>query len=371
MKVVWVYPVDKRDGISLYAGRYVAALKPLIAVESADVEECRKAGPALLQKLSECDVVHIQYEPSFFVRGSRDSYEPLCRRIRVPLVVTLHEVYDSFPGVFPRDRIRGNPITKQLKRSLYDYRHPALTRFSHHLAHGFWAHIVLVHHGYQKAVIANSGLPSHRIAVMAHPVPAIGTAPDGGSARDSITDVRMGATGFLNPGYDYDLLMRALEKLTVPWHFTWIGGIRRQEDTLVLRSLQQQIVKRGWEQRFTITGWVADEDQIRRLASLDLFLALFKHRSTSGSLAMAFAAGLPTIATSLPLTEALRSNAEMLLTSPPDAQQVADRIRALIDDCHLRQRLRKTAARYAADHSYENMARQMVQLYERFAADKA
>ncbi|MBD3392169.1 MAG: hypothetical protein GF418_08830, partial [Chitinivibrionales bacterium] len=285
MRVGWIYPRDNRCGIALYGRRYTEALAKLIDVFSLDASEA--VSPGSRESVRKCDLVHVQYEPAHFVRGGRDLYRALRARIPRPLIVTLHEVYHEFPGVFPRSAIRGRGPVRWLRERLYDLRHPVHTRYRKHVHARFGAQRIVVHYPYQKGIVVDQGIPSGMVEIIPHPTvtpPARNPVP---RERPDRRPLHFGCTGFINANYDYELLFNTLQAIEKPWRFTWIGGIRREEDRVLLERIEQVVRARQWEDKFSVTGWVPDGEQMDRLADIDVYLALFVNRSTSGSLLMA------------------------------------------------------------------------------------
>jgi len=178
----------------------------------------------------------------------------------------------------------------------------------------------------------------------------------------------LGATGFINPNYDYDLLFAALERLERAWHFSWIGGVRRVEDEQLADALRRRIAQRGWNDRFEITGWVSDEEQMKRCAALDMFLALFKHRSSSSSLMIAFAARLPVVGLPHPLFHELNREKELVCIAEGGADAVARCIAELAGDEKRRRRLVAEVSAYAERHSFKQMSQRVFVLYQKVSA---
>jgi glycosyltransferase involved in cell wall biosynthesis len=299
MKIAWIYPQRERCGIALYSRRYVDALEKLVEVCSFDLSGLACECDNRIAEINCCDLVHIQYETSFFMKCKKDFYGALRKKITPPVVVSLHEVYRTFPDVVPREQLRGPPGSLFLKRMLYDYRHPAQTAFRRHVSRGFCADKILVHQEYHKAILEKARVPGDIISVLPHPVKIVPGAP-GFLPWDGKRPVHLTACGYINPHYNYNLLFSALRGLDVPWRFTWMGGVRRDEDQALLEHILQKVRSAGWQERFQITGWLPDEDLNKILRTRDVFCAFFKERSSSGTLATAIGACRPIVATELP-----------------------------------------------------------------------
>jgi glycosyltransferase involved in cell wall biosynthesis len=366
MKIAWIFPLEKQCGISLYSKSYVKALGTICSVACVDPMDYCAGKTGVLLKIKDCDIVHIQYESSFFTSGRKNFYEKLCAAVSRPLVVSLHEVYRSFPDVFPREQLAGSGPLLRLRQSIYDRRHPVQTAYFRHAAKSFCARRVLVHQEFQKTILETLGVRPETIIVLPQPVPVIGPpapAPVPAGFGDR-RPTRFAGFGFVNPHYDYALLYAALERLDIPWQFTWIGGVRRSEDEALLREIRANIDKRGWQDRFTVTGWVDEAERDRLLVSADIVLALFSARSSSASLAAALGALRPVIATKLPLTDDLAARHGVLhcVASTPEA--VAGGIQKIISDEPFRTALLDNVARYRENNSFPALAKQLALLYE-------
>lgn len=365
MTIAWISPFSERCGIADYSRQYVEALRKRCDVACFEPTDFRGRSSAAFASMNRCDLVHVQYESSFFSRGNGEYYGSLCRGCARPLIASLHEVYRSFPGVFPREQLSGSGVTLRLRQWLYDRRHPLQTAYLRHAASSFYATTVLVHYEFQAALAAGQGVDPEKIEILPHPLPRI-AVPAGSAVREAGTHppLCLAGLGFVNPHFDYRLLLAALDRLRSPWRFVWIGGPRRREDEEIAAGLNALINGRGWQDRFTITGWVDEDERNRLLLEADMVLALFSARSSSGSLATALGALRPVVATSLPLTEELAAKAGALHIVDSDAAAVAAGIERIAGDERLRSGMVANAAAYRDAVCYEAMAARLIDLYK-------
>ena len=369
MVIGWIYPHRERCGIARYSLDYAEALEAVATVRRIDPEWFFTDRKRLEKVLDGCTIAHLQYDTSAFMHGPADGYRKLVQQIPRPLIVSLHEVYDESPFIFPRNALRGNPFVLRIKRSLWNYTHPVDSAYLDHLAKGFGASHLLVHHRYHREILSGKGIDGARISVF--PMPLHRIAPPRPLELSSDGRLHLGAHGFIQSAFDFDLLFAILQKLEFPWHFTWIGGIRSDDQKPLHAELLRRIDTLGWNDRFTITGWVAESELGGYLAGIDLILALFKHRSSSASIARALSHGKPVIANELPLTMEIadgnrnshRSTAAPLLTAPADSSAVIERIGAFTTDGEIRLRLHEGINAYVEDHSFEKMAHRLLDLY--------
>jgi glycosyltransferase involved in cell wall biosynthesis len=361
MKIAWVFPHTERCGIAIYAQGYVAALGKEAEIKcfdpSALVADCSSAAVSL----NNCDIVHFQYEALFFFEKGRDHFPEMCRAIHVPIIVSVHEIYRSFPDVYPRERIRGHGPLAIVKRCLYDRRHPLQTAYYRHALHSFYAQRVLVHHEFQREILLDQGCSSQALTLFPHPA-VLDTEATYPQALQPGAPLHLAGSGFINPHFDYELLFAALERLTIPWTFTWIGGVRRQEDIPLQNEIVAHIESRGWTDRFRITGWVSECDLRSLLRKADIVCAFFIARSSSGSLAAAFKCLRPVIATPIPMTEAFARDG-MLHLSPADPDRVAKEILTLARQEDLRSSIVAKEKEYCLANGYASLSRRLMDIY--------
>lgn len=361
MNIVWIYPQTAHCGIAMYGDNYVAALKKRATIEVVSPDDILRSDAQSLYAISIADIIHLQYETSFFVKGHRDNYPALLARIRRPIFVSLHEVYKSHPDVFPRENLHGNIVTLMVRRWLYDFRHPVQRFFARHCFAHFGASHLLVHGDHHKEILGRLGITQIPVIVLPHPVRISPVA----RVVKQITDgpISIASSGFITNHFNYDLLFTALKELRRPWRFIWIGGARRHEDKSIEQSIQSRIAVEGWDERFTITGWVDQEKRDTLLSEADLYLAFFTARSSSGSLCTAIGSGVPIVATDLPLMREINGVIPFLTIVPSDPMAVATAIERLAADPACRSRISDQSAQYARDHSFETMADRMLRIY--------
>ncbi|MBN1577199.1 MAG: methyltransferase domain-containing protein [Chitinispirillaceae bacterium] len=371
VKAGWIYPHRERCGIARYSLDYIEALSGAADVVDIDPQWWTSDRKRFRRTLDGCDLLHVQYDTAAFFNRGRDFYSEMLRSVKIPVVVTLHEVHDEDPSIFPRSRLTGPFPLRRLKRALWDRRHPVQCAFERHLCRNFNARRILIHHRYHADILIRKGVSVSPLEVFPHPVKTI--APFCRFAFRGLPGVHIGAFGFINPNYDYDLLFCILEKMDRPWTFSWIGGVRTADQQLLFDALIARIAHKGWQDRFRITGWISEEEVPLRLFNVDIVLALFKNRSSSGSIARALGACKPVIATEIPLTREIASGGAAtdtpgadeppILLTPADADEVIARINTLLTDTVYQFRLYRGMSRYVEDMSFEKMALRLTRLY--------
>ena len=363
MKICWIFPQNKLCGISFYSHKYVGALKKYADILCVDPDDVIDKKAEALSALRQSDIVHIQYETTFYLKSKRDCYPNVCAAITCPVVVTLHEVYDQFPGVYPREAITGKGLVRAIKEHFYDARHPYITALTKHSAAGFFADALFVHCAFQREILLKKGIPPEKIIVLPFPISPGKDTTELNWDRPPL--IQLATTGFINDSFDYELLMETLEVCKLPWKFTWIGGVRRPDDRLLLKKIQNEIERRNWAGRFTITGEVTDKMRDEILGAAHVYLALFKYKSSSESLSVALGSRRLIVATELPLTREMNAEFPVMLLAPGKASEIAGAIERIVADARTRSALMEAMRRSTEKNSYDSIAQRLTKEYER------
>ncbi len=375
MKVAWIYPHRGRCGIAQYSLDYIDALSGSARIVEIDPQWWFTDRKQLADSLRGCSLVHVQYDTAAFMKGRSDGYRATVSLLRMPVIVSLHEVYDEDPWAFPRSAIRGPFPAAVMKRLLWDLRHPVQRAFSRHLRGSFFARRILVHHRYHCDILRRAGVDGNRLRVL--PMPVKRFVPFAPFPFPHLPLVRLGFAGFVNRSCDFDLLFGTLGLLKRPWTFTWIGGLRENNERTSMDALMKRISEMAWGDRFSVTGWVTGEEMSERLGEIDIVLAFFTRRSSSASIARAMGACKPVIAVGLPLVAEIASyhqpcGAEEppgppLLPVPADPAAAAGAVERLIDDQGLRENLYDGLASYTDAVSFERSAGELFSMYRSVA----
>lgn len=360
MKIAWIYPINRRCGIALYSESYLKALSKDIEIDTFSSDDILINVNDSANRLNQYDLIHIQYETSFFMLKSHDYYSKLTKLINKPIVISLHEIYNNFPDVYPKDSITG--ILAPLKKIIYDLKHPTITTYEKHLKQEFNASKVLVHYKFQKEILNLKGISATNIEVLALPseIPKNGIID-----KDNSTSLQLVASGFINKNYNYRHLIKTLSSLSVPWNFTWLGGARTSEGGAIQAWLENEIVQRAWTKKFKVTGWLSEEDLKKSLTSADIALHFYNARSSSATLIRSFAHGIPVIATELPLTKELKEECSFIIVQNNKFKETAQIIDELYNNRNRLIEISDSECGYAANHNYDNQAKSLIDIYKK------
>jgi hypothetical protein len=175
----------------------------------------------------------------------------------------------------------------------------------------------------------------------------------------------LGTTGFINPEYDYNLLFKILADLKTDWKFTWIGGIRSTDHQNLLDIITREICSRNWSERFRITGWVSQKSQSVLLSKIEIYLALFKNRSSSASIARALGARRLIIATENPIFFEINDslNTDVIRVTRHASDAVLKAIEVMSNDTIEMSRHYQAIDQYVAKYNFNSMALSMLDIY--------
>ncbi|MDG5813621.1 glycosyltransferase [Chitinispirillales bacterium ANBcel5] len=358
MIISWIYPKTEKCGINHYSIAYISAIGNLgveiNAIPWSSLRESHK-----LKDINKSDLVHIQYEPSIFLNKNKDFYPKLCAKINKPLIVTLHEIYETFPGVFPKSKIRGR--LKLLKELIYDYRHSAQTAFYRNLNNSFYSDQIIVHHNFQKKILVKKGMSAENIAVSGFPVKHESEYRESKPQKT----VQLGCAGFINSQFDYELLFQLLSKLKIKWNFTWVGGVRLSDHNYLQTSIEQKIKQLNWENKFNITGYLDINNYEQEIRKLDVGLCLFSNRSASKSISDMMAEGVIIACSCIEMTEEIAAEYNPVFMLSPNCLDAAAQIEQLSTNHRLRTKIQEGMGHYTKKYSIENLAAKTLNLYKK------
>ena len=132
--------------------------------------------------------------------------------------------------------------------------------------------------------------------------------------------------------------------------------------------VKKEVAERGWYNKFTITGWVTDENRNELLTQTDIYLALFSARSSSLSLATALGARRVIIATALPLSEEMVRNTPIMCITPSDSKSVIENIDRIIKDRPIQNDYLNAIDEYIKQHSYMELSKKLTEIYREIAS---
>lgn len=371
MKITMFSSWQVRCGIATYAADLAGSLAGLPETEVEIVPYDRKPHPSADYKvwggaMNVGDVAHIQHEYSFF--GYRtpwaNHYGAFVNQIRRPLVITRHVTFDG-PLTVP-----GNGPVHMIWRAKWSLYNRWLGPYAIYLNRDIFAVAdqIIVLSARLKAHLVERGLDAALIHVIPAGVPKV-PAPTGGEQLRiewNWTEKRViGMFGYITPVKGHSLALEALARLPEDVVLLIAGEVRRDQDRLVLASLERQIVELGLQNRVRITGYLPDEQVPAHIDACDLLLFPATHADSSYSLVTGIAyQHAPLIASDVfGHREVAERSAGIVLFRSGDVHAMTATIRRLLENPEQRNELVVEMTRYSLRYGWPAIAAQTRAVY--------
>lgn len=357
MNVTMFAPVREQCGISDYTRFLVDALPDVVRIVAAphiagNRAELRKRFAACGAQMNAGDVAHIQHQYFLFggVNPLKSDVQNFLQQIRVPLVMTVHEI------VLPKPT-DGFAFKCALN----------LTNRRNFLPPKIGAYIV--HTTADRTRLHSLGVSEAKIHFLPHGIPDALPMPTPEDAKRLLgLEGKRVLTlfGFLAAKKGHAHALNALVHLPGDVVLVFAGGQHPDDRSDYVANLRAQMEAQNLSSRVRITGFVAPEQIPVWMAATDVALTPFVETSGSGSLAHLMAYGVPTIASDIaPHREIAAEDAGIQLSQTEQPEPFAADIRALLNNPTQRAMMRAGAQDYAARHSFREIARQTHAIYER------
>ncbi len=347
---------EEQCGIADYSRALVAALRMeevRVDVVQASFDKQDKTHYASMGRaLNVGDVAHIQHSYAFFggMHPLKCGWGALAGQVEKPLVVTVHELDEKASGALPVPAKIEVALKHQLNKST----------FTHRAIDSWVCHAATV-----RDALLNLGVSPSRIFCRPLPIdrpPEPPSDPDALKRRWGLEGrMILVILGFLSRRKGYDLALKALKELPPQYSLVAAGGEHPTDKSNTTSWLLQQAAELGVQPRFTITGYLKEDELEQAAAMADIVLAPFREMSASASLGYALARGKPVIASDLPGNMGLEC---VRYFESGNATSLALAIRDLGANPERRIELAKQAREFAAERSYDTFAKEMIQVYQ-------
>lgn len=300
------------------------------------------------------DIAHVQHQ--YFLFGGVSPFKSHIRsflnEIHVPTVMTVHEIAEGQRGLAGRWAIA--------TANRLNFRHRAIRD-------------LIVHTEADRQRLLGIGVGHARVHIIRHAVPPALPMPDPQYARTVLESRHpelaghriVTIFGFLSNKKGHREALAALRHMPDDIALVFAGDRHPDDRTDYVPSLKSEITRLGLGGRAAITGYLSEEDVPRIMAATDVALAPFLYSSGSGSLANLIAYGRAIVASDIaPHRELVSEHPGLLALAPNhDPERLAAEVTALLDDPARRDQLERSALAYAAQHTYETMARETTLIY--------
>lgn len=297
---------------------------------------------------SHADIAHIQFQPQFFggMHPLRCTFPMLLKSLRVPTVVTIHEL----------DTRGALPIL--LAKSLINIWMLRRRRIEH----------FIVHNEFTKGWLKRFGVSRSKVTVIPMWVPKVELPKltKAGARKLLGLDCEhvIGAFGFIVRRRGYELLLEALDPFPYGAVLVIIGGKHPLDESGYYEEFMRRISRWRWKDRVITTGFVGDEELPTWFAAVDFVVAPFIELTESASLLRCIAHGLPIVCSDLKPLRELGERAKCIrLFKAGDALSLRAAVLELLESEDVRCQLAKNAISYAATYRVEQAAALTLRVY--------
>lgn len=300
----------------------------------------------------DADIAHIQHQYFFFggVAPHKNHTKAFLDAVRLPTVMTVHEIAEPPASGSPLTRLALSHVNRK------NFLHPVLRR-------------LLVHTEQDRLRLLDIGVDEAKIRLVRHGIPApiplppkeVAKAELGLSGRRVLT-----LFGYLSNKKGHPLAVEALSHLPEETVLLFAGGRHPEDETGYVAQVEALVASLNLQSRVRFTGYIPDGEIARYLAATDLALVPFAQTSGSGSLSLMLANGIPVAASRImPHKEILQDTPDSLALLPSfDPREVALSLQSLLFHEEALANLSRGASQYALRHSYLEMAKETMQVYE-------
>ena len=371
-------------GIATYCGNLVAALDrqgiqsdvyPLFphAWNSYLQSDIRRMRDEILERARAADLVHVQHEHGLFgvalgARGAAKNFGRILAGLLgsgKPVVTTFH----TAPLLGKRHEGFG-ALLDLLKRFGRD--RAWRTRVAGQFTASAGRALAIVHSATTRHALVQSGFPEESVRVVAHGcLPPRDPGVDAAAAKEALglapTDTLLTIFGFIGRYKGHDVALRALTHLPPEFRLAICGGAHPESKDSFFNGLLRQVDRLKLHDRVTITGWLSPADADRYYAATDICLAPYRPESglsASGAITWALSSGRPVVASKIDAFLAIQREANcMLMTTPEQPKEMAWAVRSLASDSAAAARLVRGAGEFCRRHSWDNVARESIGIY--------
>lgn len=359
--IVYLDEGAEEGGIAHPTQDLIAALNRSVDVERVMIDRPGSTDPRYWYRLgrraSAGDIVHVQFEYGSF-GGFRGQFLGLmfpvfAGGLDAPLVTTLHNF---------RDR----SVTVSLEQP------ETLIEFAAENATWFVDRSLVAHTDYfvplmkaEEALLARHGVDKDQIehiplVTEADPEfrdPTESKAALGVEGQQVVT-----AFGWVRESKGYDRVVEVLNRLPDDVVFVVAGGTRTDKQAAYLNDLRGLVERRGLDDRVVFTGYVGRDEHPTIMSATDAMVFPYRDNRASDALARALSYRLPVVASESPEFRVLESEWGCPRTVADD-NELAEALRAVLEDEEERRRLCDRAERFAERMNWDYVAERMVDTY--------
>lgn len=367
--------VGDRCGIAAYTRSLVHALKPLADVTVEPITEGKQDlahYQAQADRLNAFDVIHVQHEHSFWggILPNHSAWWILRYLLKKPVVLTAHTTTSLRELLrVPTERRPLHRIAKELLLLRRGYRDSVE-------AAPFITGRCIVHtRAGGEELVARGANPKY-IHVIPAGVPEPLPAPTNGMAfreKFGLVGKRLVSLfGYIAPNKGYELALQIVPELPRDTVLVIAGGARTSDMAAYTAELSSQIRKAHLENRVVITNYLPEMEVAEAMAASEVVIAPHTYATGSYSIMIPLAYGKPVVASDMACFVEIKDQAPCLaLFHAGDPQDFLTTLNSVLNGSTLQQQMSRMASEYAQSHSWREVARETVTVYQEAIADVA
>jgi glycosyltransferase involved in cell wall biosynthesis len=206
-------------------------------------------------------------------------------------------------------------------------------------------------------------------------VPAPLPATTGGGsfrARFGLGDRRIVSLfGYIAVNKGYELSFDVMDNLPADVVFVIAGGPRTDDQKLYEEQLRARIAAKGLSDRICITGYLADEVVAEAMAASEIVVTPHTQATGSYSVMIPLSYGKPVVSSDLDVFREIHQRGDCIELFPSEnAGAYAAKLNALLADADRRACLSERALEYSRQHSWPQIARRTIAIYEEAIKDE-
>lgn len=376
VRVLHFTTYDENCGIGKYQAQFLDEMKDSDAVRN-DIFPCspnksramqnrelRKVISKLRSSMKSYDVLHIQYELSFFKGQDLSMVINAAKSVGKKVLVTMHTSPDAQYQPPLRAGFGARSLVRYAKslRAARNFRSTYINPLKN-------ADLILTHNSTTKDNLVSHGVDINKIKVIQLPVPTVETVVKSGEIRSALKcedgDIVLATVGFISRMKGVDHAIKCLKFLPDNYKLAIIGGVHPNSsgDTL-LDDLCDLISASQLSDRVYITGYIEADDVLNALIrECDICVYPYdtKYYSyvSSAALNNSFANGKPAIV--YPTKSFIEINDSVDTVAVTKSANYYELARS-VNNISVKDYASKSKL-YAKRHSFSNETRKMVSIY--------
>lgn len=358
MKISFFTSWATQCGIADYSSSFRNAVERMgMTVNIIPASENKKLSHfiKLGKSMNNADIAHIQHEYSFFGRKVFQQsalFFFFLRQIKIPIVITLHELMLPTAGRFYR-----------LRRFLLFFIQRLL--FSK-------AALIFVHTKRHHKTLLQMGIRKETVVFFPHPIPEIEERSNSNNKYKELFGISAKNVftifGFVFPRKGYELAINAIKDMDDSVLII-AGGKNQNEESGYFYDLTKKIKALKLQNRVVITGYIPENDIYKVMGATDIAIAPFLDMYGSGSLSLSIAYHKPIIASDIePMLDLKKQGLGLELFESGDSGDLKDKMLALIHNETEKTKLINLTKQYSKDYSYTSSALKMIGFYKKLTS---